>query len=132
MGSDPATNSGESNVVNWFEIPVSDMDRAIAFYQTVFAKELTKMEVSGEGLAMFPYNPGNPNATGALIKSANEQPSAIGTMVYFTCADLSAELSRVESSGGKILKEKTSIGEHGFIAHFQDPEGNKAGMHSMV
>jgi len=26
----------ESNMVGWFEIPVEDMDRAKAFYETVF------------------------------------------------------------------------------------------------
>jgi uncharacterized protein len=132
MGNDTEATSPESHVVNWFEIPVSDMDRAVAFYQAVFKKELTKIEMSGESLSMFPYHSGNPNATGALVKSESEQPSATGTMVYFTCVDLSSELSRVAAAGGKILKEKFSIGEHGFIAHFQDTEGNKVGMHSMT
>ena len=40
------------------------------------------------------------------------------------------ELGKVEAAGGKVLKEKMSIGEHGFIGVFTDTEGNTVAMHS--
>jgi predicted enzyme related to lactoylglutathione lyase len=40
-------------------------------------------------------------------------------------------LGRIEQAGGRTLVPKTSIGEHGFIAHFIDSEGNRVALHSM-
>jgi predicted enzyme related to lactoylglutathione lyase len=52
-------------------------------------------------------------------------------MVYFDTNDIDAELSRVETAGGKIVRWKQSIGEYGFIALVEDPEGNMIGLRSM-
>ena len=37
----------------------------------------------------------------------------------------------VEKSGGKVLKEKFSIGNYGFCGICEDTEGNTIGFHSM-
>ena len=42
------------NPVNWFEIPVNDLDRAKAFYKTVFDPELSVNEM---GQLQFPCTP---------------------------------------------------------------------------
>jgi predicted enzyme related to lactoylglutathione lyase len=44
--------------------------------------------------------------------------------------DLDVVLSKVEQAGGKIILPKTGIGPHGFMAHFEDSEGNKVALHS--
>ena len=54
-----------------------------------------------------------------------------GTVIYFGCKDCAAETARVATHGGTVVKEKTSIGEHGFIALARDTEGNVIGFHSM-
>ena len=51
-------------------------------------------------------------------------------MVYFSVPDIEEALSRVEASGGTVLNGKMSIGEHGFVAHFEDSEGNRVALHS--
>ena len=51
-------------------------------------------------------------------------------LVYFACDDCSVEASRIEAAGGKLLREKMSIGEYGFIALAHDTEGNMIGLHS--
>ena len=38
----------------------------------------------------------------------------------------------VDAEGGKTFNEKMSIGEHGFVAHFEDSEGNCVALHSMT
>ena len=38
-------------------------------------------------------------------------------------------LEAIEGAGGKTLVPKQSIGEHGFIAHFEDTEGNRVAVH---
>ena len=53
-------------------------------------------------------------------------------MVYFNGGDdLSGFLAKVPEAGGTIIKEKTSIGEHGYFAMFKDTEGNIQALHSM-
>ena len=70
-------------------------------------------------------------ACGMLVKMEGFPSGSGGTIVYFSCADCAVEASRVIRSGGEIVKEKTSIGEHGFISLAQDTEGNMIGFHSM-
>lgn len=43
------------NLINWFEIPVTDMARAIAFYEQVMQISLRRETMDGGGLAVFPY-----------------------------------------------------------------------------
>lgn len=120
----------KKNVVNWFEIPVADMPRAKKFYKSLLNVELQDLPMPGMQLSSFPMVQGGEYATGALAQSENHVPSANGTTVFFACEDVSDQLGRVESLGGKVVVPKTSIGEHGFIAHIMDSEGNKVALHS--
>jgi hypothetical protein len=52
-------------------------------------------------------------------------------LVYFSCADCAIEAGRVAKAGGRVEKEKFSIGEYGFIALAIDTESNMFGLHSM-
>jgi hypothetical protein len=52
-------------------------------------------------------------------------------MVYFACADCAVEAARVKEAGGQIHKEKTSIGQYGFMVLAVDTEGNMIGLHSL-
>ena len=122
----------EKNVVNWFEIPVSDFERAKKFYTEVIGAELMDLEMPGSQMSAFKWVEGGEHATGALVKAEGYEPSDKGTVVYFSCADdLNNELAKVEPAGGKVLLPKTSIGEHGFIAQFIDSEGNRVALHSI-
>ena len=126
----------KSNPFNWVTIPVSDMDRAVAFYSAVFGLELEAQDMGGELLAMLPGDPGAPGAPGALWKGESPSgftPGDAGPEPVFGCADdLEMTLERVESAGGRVLAGKTSIGPNGFIAHLLDTEGNRIGLHSDV
>jgi predicted enzyme related to lactoylglutathione lyase len=53
------------------------------------------------------------------------------TLVYFSCEDCTVEAKRAANSGGRIMKEKSSIGKYGFFALAIDTEGNMFGLHSM-
>ncbi len=122
--------SEAKHTINWFEIPVSQMDRAMKFYSAIFGVEMQKMDWQGIQMAFFP---GEKDAVhGALVQGQGYVPSDKGTVVYLNGSpDLSVPLSKIEKAGGKVLKQKFSIGEHGFIAFFQDTEGNKVALHSM-
>ena len=118
-----------NNFVVWFEIPVSNLDRAMKFYSKVMSVELQSMNMGTSKQATFPFVQGV--ASGSLKESKESEPSAAGTMIYLNGGeDLSAPLACVEAAGGKIIKKKTSIGEHSFMAIFKDTEGNHIALHS--
>lgn len=124
------------NAVCWFEIYVNDLDRAKAFYQTVLDVELTHIDGSSMGgdapkpeMWAFPMEE-RPGATGAICKMPGVEAGGNSTLVYFSCADCSVEAGRVVEAGGQLIAPKMSIGQHGFIAIAQDPDGNNIGLHS--
>ncbi|BBC22972.1 VOC family protein [Pseudanabaena sp. ABRG5-3] len=119
------------NAINWFEIPATDFDRAVAFYSNVLAVDLQKAEFMGEPQAFFPMD--RESVGGAIVKSDRLTPSMTGTLIYLnlvTLENLEQALERVEPSGGKVCMGKTDIGDPGFIGLIQDTEGNSIGLHS--
>jgi predicted enzyme related to lactoylglutathione lyase len=72
-----------------------------------------------------------PGAAGALVSMEGQQPTGNGTIVYFISEDCAVEAKRVPANGGKIMKDKFSIGQYGFIALVVDLDGNVIGLHSM-
>jgi uncharacterized protein len=119
------------NVVGWFELYVQDMERAKTFYQKVFEVNLERLESPGLELWSFPMGSEKPGCTGALVKMPGKDSGVGGTIVYFVCEDCAVEAARAVQNGGKIQKEKMSIGEYGFIVLLLDTEGNLIGLHSM-
>ena len=124
-------------MVGWFEIPVSDMDRAVKFYNEVFQIKIAVHNMGELIMGWFPMaeNPEVKGASGSLVYHKEfYKPSKEGALVYFTSrsGDINDELSRIEKSGGKILKTKTQISpDHGYMALFLDSEGNRVALHSL-
>ncbi len=118
------------NPVNWFEIPANNIDRAKRFYEEVFGVTLTLNDMGPLKMAWFPMKQGATGATGSLVKAETYVPSHAGTMVYFSVDDIEGTLQKVTGSGGKVVNPKQSIGEYGFVAHFEDCEGNRVALHS--
>lgn len=119
------------NPVGWFEIPARDLARAKAFYEQVLGLELALNEMGPLKMAWFPWQKDAAGAAGTLVQGAGFEPSHAGTLVYLQVADIEATLARVEARGGKTLQAKTDLGQYGFIAHFEDSEGNRVALHSM-
>ena len=125
----------KNNVVGWFEIPVSNMDRAIRFYETVFQFKIDRHTLDSLDMGWFPWVDQGLGSGGSLVYTGNDfyKPTSEGTLVYFTAhsGDLANELSRVEEAGGTILVQKRQISEeHGFMAIILDSEGNRIALHS--
>ena len=121
------------NPVSWFEIYVQDSDRAKLFYETVLGIELGNLQPPDSELVMygFPGGPDNAGATGALVKVDGMPSGGNSTLVYFGCEDCGVEASRVEDAGGRLQRDKMSIGEYGYVALAIDPDGNMFGLHSI-
>jgi len=91
---------------------------------------LTKTEMGPLKMAWFPMVQGASGATGTLVQAEGYTPSHAGTLVYLSVDDLDGILAKVKANGGKTLVPKMGIGEYGFIAHFEDSEGNRVALHS--
>jgi hypothetical protein len=122
----------KKDAVSWFELHVADFDRAKRFYENVMQSPLQECEMENCRMAMFPFDNAN-GVGGAITKMDGVAPGQGGTMVYLNVdGDLDGVLKRIPSAGGSVLKPRTSIGEHGFIAILKDTEGNPVGLHSMT
>jgi uncharacterized protein len=126
----------EKQVFGWVEIAVSDMDRAIKFYESVFGFTISRNKMGELDMCWFPWseNPEAPGAGGSLVYHKDfYKPAQNGTLVYFNSpsGDLNNELAKVEKAGGKILAPKKQISpEHGYMGLFIDSEGNRIALHS--
>lgn len=123
-----------NNAVVWFEVPVTNMERAMKFYENILDIQLNRQKMDALDMAWFPWEESGTGSPGTLILHPDYyKPSADGVLIYFTAhsGDLSNELSKVESAGGQILVPKTMINEeHGYYALILDTEGNRVALHS--
>jgi uncharacterized protein len=118
------------NALNWFEIPANDFARAVRFYETVLAATLHQEVIDGVPNAYLPYE--RPHVGGSLVHAPYVQPANNGAIVYLNAHDtatMDVMLGRVGEAGGKVIMPKTSIGQFGWMAIFNDSEGNKVGLH---
>jgi len=115
---------------NWVEIPVKDIVRAKAFYETLLGEKLQDMELGPVQYALFPVE--DRFNCGALAKGEGYEPGAQGVTVYLDGGeDLEVRLSRVKKAGGTVIMPKTYLGkEAGHIGLFLDSEGNRIGLQS--
>ena len=117
-------------VITWFEIPATNFERAVGFYNQVFG---TDLEISGtptHRMAFFPEN--RLGIGGAVVCGEGSVPNSTGSLIYFDCgADLDAVLAKVQLAGGLVQMEKTLISEElGHYALSLDSEGNRIALHS--
>ncbi|MCK5401494.1 MAG: VOC family protein [Flavobacteriaceae bacterium] len=120
------------NMVGWFEIPVTNIERAKTFYDTVFGIRIQIQDFGGTLMGWFPFAEEKLGASGSLIQNDAYRPSETkGVLIYFSSEDVNNEISRVEDAGGKIVQPKTQISpDIGFMALFIDCEGNRIALHS--
>ena len=120
-----------SNPVSWVEVPVSNMARAIEFYNSVFSWTLVSQMEGSVELAKFPYDATYLGASGALaFEEGTFTPSATrGALISFTCDDCGITSEKAEKAGGRIIQPKTPISpldpSLGFKAIVCDSEGNR-------
>ena len=122
------------NAISWFEIPVTDLDRAQKFYETVFDIKMIPLDMPQLQMRLFPIE--DPMNVGGAICSNSDfyKPSdQSGPLVYLNGnPDVQLVLDRVKIAGGKVIIPKTQISpEYGYMAVFLDTEGNRIALHSL-
>lgn len=120
--------NAENNRAVWFDIPVSDLDRAQKFYESVLDIKIFKDKYNDYEFCVLDHENGN---GGCLLPNSNEITSEKGIMLYLNVnGRIKDAVSKVESIGGKIIKPTHQIGQHGFRAVVLDCEGNRIVLHS--
>ena len=119
------------NSLNWFEIPVTDFERAKKFYSTIYEFDMPEVEMGAVRMGFFLVERGG--IGGAIAKGEGYVPSAKGSLVYLNAGDdLNNVLNKIEDAGGKVIQTKMLVKEDlGYIALFTDTEGNRVALHSM-
>ena len=118
------------NLISIVEIPTTDFQRAVKFYQAILNITIEETDMQGTRMGLFPSD--GEAVSVVLINGEGYMPGAEGATVYLYAGDdLTTTLNKVEPHGGKIIIPKTEISpEIGFFAIFTDTEGNKLGLHS--
>jgi uncharacterized protein len=135
----------KGNIV-WFEIPVTDLGRAIIFYTNVFG---LKIERKKFGLIDYGFfDPAETDFAGCLARRDDLIPgNGNGTQFFFYVTDIHSAIERSIASGGKLIKgkslirqadeagkmfvPKTSIdNQSGYVAEITDSEGNRIALYA--
>jgi predicted enzyme related to lactoylglutathione lyase len=124
--------TARTDALNWFELYVTDFNRARRFYETILQTPLQVGEMGNCQMGVFAHDMKN-GVGGSITRMDGMTGGKGGTVVYLNVeGDLDGVLKRIPESGGTVIKPRTSIGEHGFIGLFTDTENNTVGLHSMV
>ena len=113
-------------LISWVEIPATDMDRAVKFYNALLGLNLEILDFGAEKMACFPGD------EGAISQSPGFSPSKDGVLLSLNVGDgLEEALITIKKQGGSIVKPKTKIEAEGrgYFALFIDSEGNKVGLY---
>jgi predicted enzyme related to lactoylglutathione lyase len=118
----------KTNPAIYFEIPVTDMKRAMAFYERVFGFDFELEDIHGNQMALMPFEISGSGISGALAKGEIYKPSLQGTLIYLRSESIDNTLQRAQSAGAKVLFPKTKAGEYSYVAEIEDSEGNRIGL----
>lgn len=120
-----------TNLGCWFEIPTNNISKAATFYEKSFNVSLKSDEMGPLKLAFFPMEEKQEGVSGALVSGPTYAPSNLGSVIYLAVDEVDEALKRITSNGGKTLLPKTRVGKFGFVAHFEDIDGNRVGIFSV-
>lgn len=120
------TNFTPDNAAVWFEIPVSDLDRARAFYGTVLQTELRDDRTGPIPMANFPTRERG-SVAGHLYKGTPAPVGSGNTIHLASPQPLEEALERVRQEGGSVVSDVIALPE-GRFAYCRDPDGNSFGL----
>ena len=116
--------SNQPQAVNWFEIPVTNMQESVALYSAPLDLKIEVTDFGGIPHALI-------GGGGALVADPRRPPQrGSGTVLYFNAGDgVKRALARAVEAGAKVIQPFTAIDPHGAIALIEDFDGNTFGLH---
>ncbi len=107
MGSTASIKNHQQpkDFISWFEIPVYNIERATAFYNSIYNMQ---METNFNGEYAMAFFPADKGVGGALVAGPGCMPNDTGVLIYLNAgSDLDTVLGRVELAGGRVIMSKT-------------------------
>ena len=118
-----------ANRVVHFDVYADDVDRAIAFYQSVFGWSIEKVE--GMDYWLIKTGEGEPGIDGGLSKRESPTQGAV-PQFGFTCTvdveDVQAAFAAAVAAGGSEIHQPGPVPGVGYLAYVRDTEGNHLGL----
>ena len=112
-------------IVHW-ELMVSDMQKAKAFYGAIFDWTIDETSMPGYGM----INTGSEPPGGMMATPPTAPVSSLNT--YFGVDDVEATLTKALAAGATLIAPKTPIPGVGYWAMFADPDGIPIGLFQSV
>jgi uncharacterized protein len=106
----------------YLEIPVTDIERSVRFYQAVFGWHVRHR---GDGATAFDDSVGE--VSGAWVTGRPSSPGP-GLLLYVMVDSAAAASKAVTANGGRIV-QPLGFHPHELIALFADPDGNVLGLY---
>jgi len=113
------------NAAVWFEIPVSDYDRARNFYGAVLTNTLDDRRDGPNPMAVFVAK--DQSAVAGHVYPGQPAPTGTGITIHLSVDNLEEGLERVKKSGGTVVSPIITI-PAGRFAYCVDPDGNSFGL----
>lgn len=116
------------NVIVWASIPVTDLPRAMKFYEHVTNRKVFGFPGMEDQVAAISGPEGERVVSADL--STQGKPGMDGPTPYLGAGgDIQGMAARVVEAGGTILQEPQFMGDMvGWVAFFVDSEGNRIGI----
>ena len=113
------------NTVTWWELPVSDPDRATAFLGALFGWTFSTFGDDGRTLGI--HHDGA--LIGGLYRADGDPAAGPSIRAYLNVADLEAVLDTAQALGGSVRRGRTEVGDDmGWWAEISDPDGRPLGL----
>jgi predicted enzyme related to lactoylglutathione lyase len=114
-----------------FEIPADNVQRATKFYKENFDWKITPVpQLNYTTLGTVEVDQNNmPKEAGAINGGMMERNFGIkGPVLTINVDNIDTSIEKIQKTGGKIIQGKMEVPTVGFIAYFQDTEGNILGL----
>jgi predicted enzyme related to lactoylglutathione lyase len=119
----------QHNRAVWFDIPVTDLDRAAKFYAAVLGVRVNKETFGDSSFCVIEHREGN----GGCLVPNHAEIAAGGVLIYLNVdGRIRDAVAKVVPNGGTVIEDTHAIGPHGFRTIVLDSEGNRVALHSMT
>lgn len=115
----------------WFEIWVSDLEKAKDFYGSLFGWDFEPFTEYDPDSYWLIRKESNIGISGALVKRSGSEQDASrrSTILYLQVDDLDSVTSNVLKHGGSVAEHAKAIGTvDGTFSVVVDPDGNSIGL----
>ncbi len=124
---DMFTMTSPQHTTVWAELPVTDLDKGIAFYSAVTGLEINKTDMDGNVMGMFKVSDDMTGVAGHLYQGKPAGDGSGPTVHLLAMGKLEEVMQRVTKAGGDVVSEPIAIPAGRFF-YAKDPDGNSIGL----